>query len=68
MSKKEIDCPDLKGRTIAVSQIGDPPYNYTNALLAKFGIGPRDVQWIAAGADANAAPRRSRAGVRTRRC
>ena len=55
MSKKEIGTVrDLKGRTIAVSQIGDPPYNYTNALLAKFGIGPRDVQWIAAGADANA--------------
>ena len=55
MSKKEIGTVrDLKGRTIAVSQIGDPPYNYTNALLAKFGMGPRDVQWIAAGADANA--------------
>jgi ABC-type nitrate/sulfonate/bicarbonate transport system substrate-binding protein len=55
MSKKEIaTVRDLKGRTIAVSQIGDPPYNYTNALLAKFGMGPRDVQWIAAGADANA--------------
>jgi ABC-type nitrate/sulfonate/bicarbonate transport system substrate-binding protein len=55
MSKKEVaSVRDLKGRTIAVSQIGDPPYNYTNALLAKFGMGPRDVQWIAAGADANA--------------
>ena len=55
MSKKEIaTVRGLKGRTIAVSQIGDPPYNYTNALLAKFGMGPRDVQWIAAGADANA--------------
>jgi ABC-type nitrate/sulfonate/bicarbonate transport system substrate-binding protein len=54
MSKKEIaTVRDLKGKTIAVSQIGDPPYNYTNALLGKFGIGPRDVQWIAAGADAN---------------
>jgi ABC-type nitrate/sulfonate/bicarbonate transport system substrate-binding protein len=54
MSKKEIaTVRDLKGRTIAVSQIGDPPYNYTSALLAKFGIGSRDVQWIAAGADAN---------------
>jgi ABC-type nitrate/sulfonate/bicarbonate transport system substrate-binding protein len=55
MSKKEIaTVRDLKGKTIAVSQIGDPPYNYTNALLAKFGMGPRDVQWIAAGTDANA--------------
>ena len=54
MSKKEIaTVRDLKGKTIAVSQIGDPPYNYTNALLAKFGMGPRDVEWMAAGADAN---------------
>ncbi len=28
-------------------------YNYTSAFLRKFGIGVRDVQWIAAGADAN---------------
>jgi len=55
MSKKEIaTVRDLKGRTIAVSQIGDPPYNYTSAFLRKFGLSPRDVQWIAAGADANA--------------
>jgi ABC-type nitrate/sulfonate/bicarbonate transport system substrate-binding protein len=54
MSKKEIaGVADLKGRTIAVSQIGDPPYNYTSAYLRKFGLTPRDVQWIAAGADAN---------------
>ena len=54
MSRKDIaSVTDLKGKTIAVSQIGDPPYNYTSALLAKFGLGPRDVQWIAAGADAN---------------
>jgi ABC-type nitrate/sulfonate/bicarbonate transport system substrate-binding protein len=54
MAKKEIaGVPDLRGRTIAVSQIGDPPYNYTNAYLRKFGLGPRDVEWIAAGADAN---------------
>jgi ABC-type nitrate/sulfonate/bicarbonate transport system substrate-binding protein len=54
MSKKEIASPrDLKGKTIAVTQIGDPPYNYTLAFLRKFGLGARDVQWIAAGADAN---------------
>jgi ABC-type nitrate/sulfonate/bicarbonate transport system substrate-binding protein len=54
MSRKEIGTvKDLKGKTIAVSQIGDPPYNYTRALLAKFGLGVRDVNWIAAGADAN---------------
>ena len=54
MARKEIAAVgDLKGRTIAVSQIGDPPYNYTLALLRKFGMGARDVNWIAAGADAN---------------
>jgi ABC-type nitrate/sulfonate/bicarbonate transport system substrate-binding protein len=54
MGRKEIGrVADLKGKTIAVTQIGDPPYNYTRALLQKFGLGVRDVNWIAAGADAN---------------
>ena len=53
MAKKEVGAvADLKGKTFAVSQIGDPPYNYTSAFLRKFGMSPRDVQWIAAGADA----------------
>jgi ABC-type nitrate/sulfonate/bicarbonate transport system substrate-binding protein len=54
MSRKEIaGVKDLKGKTIAVTQIGDPPYNYTVAFLSKFGLGARDVNWVAAGADAN---------------
>src|SRR5687767_11281510 len=54
MSRKDLaTVKDLKGKTIAVTQIGDPPYNYTRALLQKFGLGVRDVNWIAAGADAN---------------
>jgi ABC-type nitrate/sulfonate/bicarbonate transport system substrate-binding protein len=54
MSRKEVaSVKDLKGKTIAVTQIGDPPYNYTRALLQKFGMGVRDVNWIAAGGDAN---------------
>jgi ABC-type nitrate/sulfonate/bicarbonate transport system substrate-binding protein len=53
MAKKDVGgIADLKGKTFAVSQIGDPPYNYTSAFLRKFGMTPRDVQWIAAGADA----------------
>jgi ABC-type nitrate/sulfonate/bicarbonate transport system substrate-binding protein len=53
MAKKEVGgIAELKGKTFAVSQIGDPPYNYTSAFLRKFGMTPRDVQWIAAGADA----------------
>src|SRR5579884_995584 len=43
----------LKGKRIAVSTIGDPPYNYSVALLRNFGIGPRDIEWVAVGADAN---------------
>jgi ABC-type nitrate/sulfonate/bicarbonate transport system substrate-binding protein len=45
---------DLKGKRIAVSQLGDAPYNYSVALLRKFGIGPKDVQWIPVGTDATA--------------
>jgi ABC-type nitrate/sulfonate/bicarbonate transport system substrate-binding protein len=53
MARKDLaSVQALKGRTIAVTQIGDPPYNYTRALLAKHGLTPRDVNWIAAGADA----------------
>jgi len=35
---------DLKGKRIAVSQVGDAPYNYTIALLAKSGLKASDVQ------------------------
>jgi len=45
---------DLKSKRIAVSQIGDAPYNYSVAVLGKFGIRPRDVQWVPVGTDANA--------------
>jgi len=45
---------ELKNKRIAVSQIGDAPYNYTVAMLAKFGIKPREVQWVPVGTDANA--------------
>jgi ABC-type nitrate/sulfonate/bicarbonate transport system substrate-binding protein len=45
---------DLKGKKIAVSQIGDAPYNYSIGLLGKAGINPRDVEWIPIGGDANA--------------
>ncbi len=44
---------DLKGKKVGVSQIGDAPYNYTVAMLAKFGIMPRDVQWVPLGTDVN---------------
>lgn len=45
---------ELKNKRIAVSQIGDAPYNYTVAVIAKFGLNPRDIQWVPVGTDANA--------------
>jgi ABC-type nitrate/sulfonate/bicarbonate transport system substrate-binding protein len=44
---------DLKGKRLGVSQMGDAPYNYAVGLLAKFGLTPRDVQWIPIGTDVN---------------
>jgi ABC-type nitrate/sulfonate/bicarbonate transport system substrate-binding protein len=44
---------DLKGKRFAVGQVGDAPYNYTIALLKKFGLSNRDVEWIPVGTDAN---------------
>ena len=52
MGQKEIkDVKQLKGKRVAVGQIGDAPYNYTVALLGTYGLGPRDVQWITVGTD-----------------
>ena len=54
MSRADIaSVKDLKGKRVAVSQIGDPPYNYASAYLKKFGLQPRDVDWVAVGTDAN---------------
>jgi ABC-type nitrate/sulfonate/bicarbonate transport system substrate-binding protein len=44
---------ELKGKRLGVSQIGDAPYNYAVALLGKFGLRPRDVEWIPIGTDVN---------------
>jgi ABC-type nitrate/sulfonate/bicarbonate transport system substrate-binding protein len=44
---------NLKGKRIGVSQIGDAPYNYAVGLLARFGLTPRDVQWVPIGTDVN---------------
>src|SRR6266446_632781 len=55
MAPAAIKSPkELKSKRIAVSQIGDAPYNYTLALLGKFGLNARDVQWIPVGTDATA--------------
>src|SRR5215208_5596406 len=52
IAQKEFANPkQLKGKRIAVGQIGDAPYNYTVALLGTYGLGVRDVQWIPVGTD-----------------
>jgi ABC-type nitrate/sulfonate/bicarbonate transport system substrate-binding protein len=39
----------LKGKKVAVSQVGDAPYGYIVAILSKAGLSDRDVQWIPVG-------------------
>jgi ABC-type nitrate/sulfonate/bicarbonate transport system substrate-binding protein len=52
IAQKEFTSPkQLKGKRIAVGQIGDAPYNYAVALLGTYGLGVRDVQWIPVGTD-----------------
>jgi ABC-type nitrate/sulfonate/bicarbonate transport system substrate-binding protein len=51
--KDFTNAKELKGKRIAVSTIGDPPYNYGIALLRKFGLTARDVQWVPVGTDVN---------------
>jgi len=54
MARKEFsDVKQLKDKRVAVSTIGDPPYNYAVALLRRFGLSSRDVQWVPVGTDAN---------------
>jgi ABC-type nitrate/sulfonate/bicarbonate transport system substrate-binding protein len=43
----------LKGKRLGVSQIGDAPYNYALGLLSKFGLTPKDVEWVPIGTDVN---------------
>ena len=52
-AKNFASVKDLKGKRIAVSQIGDAPYNYAVGVLATAGMTPRDVQWIPVGTDVN---------------
>ena len=55
MAAKNIgSVKELKGKRIAVAQVGDAVYNYTVALLSKFGLKPREITWIPVGNDATA--------------
>jgi len=47
--KKITSVARLKGKRIAVSQVGDAPYGYVVTILGKAGLTARDVQWIPAG-------------------
>jgi ABC-type nitrate/sulfonate/bicarbonate transport system substrate-binding protein len=54
MAQKDVpNLQALKGKRVAVTQMGDAPFNYSVALFRKFGIAQRDVQWIPIGTDAN---------------
>ncbi|MBV9771630.1 MAG: ABC transporter substrate-binding protein [Bryobacterales bacterium] len=54
MAAKNIgSIKELKGKRIAVGQVGDAPYIYLLALLARSGMSARDVQWIPVGTDVN---------------
>ncbi|MEI9812959.1 MAG: ABC transporter substrate-binding protein [Acidobacteriota bacterium] len=48
-NKKIASDAALKGKRIAVSQVGDGPYGYVVAILAKAGLKDRDVEWIPVG-------------------
>jgi ABC-type nitrate/sulfonate/bicarbonate transport system substrate-binding protein len=50
-AKNFTDVKQLKGKRIAVGQVGDAPYNYTVALLGTYGLGVRDVVYIPVGTD-----------------
>src|ERR1700729_1014870 len=52
MANKDIaSVKALKGKRIAIGQIGDAPYGYLIALLGKSGLNSRDVEWIPVGTD-----------------
>jgi len=50
MANKDIKTvQDLKGKRVAISQVGDAPYGYIVAILSKAGLSDRDVEWIPVG-------------------
>jgi ABC-type nitrate/sulfonate/bicarbonate transport system substrate-binding protein len=50
MANKDIRTVEgLKGKRVAISQVGDAPYGYIIAILSKAGLSDRDVEWIPVG-------------------
>jgi ABC-type nitrate/sulfonate/bicarbonate transport system substrate-binding protein len=55
MAKGEISSiRGLKGKIIAVGQVGDANYTYSVSLLNRSGLSPRDVLWVSTGPDLSA--------------
>jgi len=46
---------DLKGKRVGVSQLSDSTYAYAVKIFEKYGLTPRDVQWVVIGTNARAA-------------
>jgi ABC-type nitrate/sulfonate/bicarbonate transport system substrate-binding protein len=44
----------LAGKKIGIGRVGDPPYHMSVALLEKFGVSSKGIQWVSIGADAAA--------------
>ena len=53
-SKNAADLKQLTGKKIGIGRVGDPPYHMALALLKKYGMSARDVQWVSIGVDASA--------------
>lgn len=53
-SKNAAEMKHLAGKKIGVGRVGDPPYHMAVALLKKYGVSARDVQWVSIGVDASA--------------
>jgi ABC-type nitrate/sulfonate/bicarbonate transport system substrate-binding protein len=53
-SKTATDMKQLGGKKIGIGRVGDPPYHMAVSLLKKYGVMPRDVQWVSIGVDAAA--------------
>src|SRR5262249_20002669 len=45
----------LRGRRIGVAQLGDSTYEYAVSLIEKFGLTPRDVEFVVIGAEGRVA-------------
>lgn len=52
----------LKGKRIGIGRLGDPLYFFCLDLFEKYGLGPKDVQWVPTGTDATSRAKMLQAG------